>query len=268
MSNKSINVITDGPSCTFVYSNSTLSQSIPTLIKGSSSTACRIWSAPSVSNNCPDLSANYKDILYNNSWNITSTNNNGYDATTELQIYNGLFCTPLATSSNAYLNYSTYLYNSFDYSSLSNETGYRFASFCWKLPQSSSAYTGLSFTINSISPTLNITNDFLFINGEQIPIFYSFQDTATNAYSSSNFNSVWINANSNANTVATATYSDNTNKYGYYSAGKGASINGTSATIDAFIPAIQVPSTVYLYLRICVPMSKSISFGSITAKVT
>ena len=267
LTSKTINVITDGPSYKLVYE--TLPQSIPDL-STNYVTGYRIWSAPDVSNNCPLLSsfsAPYKDKPYDNSWNITSTNNNGIDATTELQIYNGLFCTKTANSTNAYIDYSSYLYNSLNYSTIST-SGNRFASFCWKLPQSSTSYTGLSFTINSISPIPNIINDYLSINGEKIQIFYCFQDTATNTYSQSNFNSVWINANSNINTVATATYSDNANPNGYYGAGKGASVSGSSATINAFIPAIPVPNTVYLYLRICIPMNKNINFGSVTAKLT
>jgi hypothetical protein len=268
-SSKSINVITDGPSCTLVYT--TLAESILTLSTSTilPSPGYRIWSAPTVNNNCPLLSPLYKDIQYDNSWNISSTNNNGIDATRELQIYNGLFCTKTANSVNAYIDYSSYLYNSLNYSTISSITGNRFASFCWKLPESKSSYSSLSFTINSISPNPTIIDDYLSINGQKIQILYCFQDTAaTNIYSQSNFNSVWINANSNVNTVTTATYSNTANSYGYYSAGKGASVSGSSATIGAFIPAIGVPNTVYLYLRICVPMSVSISFGSVTAKLT
>jgi len=212
----------------------------------------------------------HKVFLYDNFWNINSTNNGGYDATTELQIYNGLFCTPLATSSNAYLNYSSYLYNSsIDYSTISS-AGYRFASFCWKLPKSDTAYTGLSFTINSISPTpILLNNNYLSIDEEQIQFFYCFQDASTNTYSQSNYNSVWIKANfTSANDVTTATYFNINNKYGFYTTGKPATLNSNVATISAFIPGISVPDNVYLYLRICIPMNKNISFGSVMAKVT
>lgn len=276
LTSKTINVITDGPSCTLVYT--TLAQSIPTLTAGLTDYAgYRIWSAPDVSNNCPLLSsfsAPYKDKPYDNSWNITSTNNNGIDATTELQIYNGFFCTKTANSTNAYIDYSSYLYNSFNYSTILSTSGnYRFASFCWKLNPSLSSYTGLSFTINSISPNPTKTsNGYILIDGVQIPIFYSFQDTATNVYSNLKFNSVWINANSNVNNVDGATYFNDNNKYGTYTGNGSTSISGNNANnanIIAFIPSVNpVLSTVYLYLRICIPMNKNISFGSVTAKLT
>lgn len=271
LTSKTINVITDGSSCTLVYT--TLAQSIPTLTAGLTDYAgYRIWSAPDVSNNCPLLSsfsAPYKDKPYDNSWNITSTNNNGIDATTELQIYNGFFCTKTANSTNAYIDYSSYLYNSLNYSTIST-SGNRFASFCWKLNPSLSSYTGLSFTINSISPNPTKTsNGYILIDGVQIPIFYSFQDTATNVYSNLKFNSVWINANSNVNNVDGATYFNDNNKYGTYTGNGSTSISGNNANIIAFIPSVNpVLSTVYLYLRICIPMNKNISFGSVTAKLT
>ena len=106
----------------------------------------------------------------------------------------------------------------------------------------------------------------------QIPIFYSFQDTATNVYSNLKFNSVWINANSNVNNVDGATYFNDNNKYGTYTGNGSTSISGNNANnanIIAFIPSVNpVLSTVYLYLRICIPMNKNISFGSVTAKLT
>ena len=128
----------------------------------------------------------------------------------------------------------------------------------------------LSFTINSLNLPSLLDNKYLLINGEQIQIFYCFQDTTTNIYSQSNFNSVWIKANFTSTIdVTNATYFDTNNKYGFYTTGKPATLNGNVATINAFIPSVNpVPSTVYLHLRICIPMEKNISFGSVMAKVT
>jgi hypothetical protein len=267
LTSKSMNVITDMPSYTLVYS--TLSASIATLNANTPANGYRIWSAPSVSNNCPDLLYNgtsYLSIPYNNNWDITSTNQSGYNVTTELLISNGQF----TTVRSAYLDYSGYLMNSgINYSGIS-ATGYRFASFCWKLNASNTAYTNLSFTINSIlTPTLT-DSKLLLMNGVQAPIFYAFQDTSSPSYNDTTFNTVWINANSNTNGVSSGNFYDTNNKYGYYGGITSAAVtlSGSNATINAFIPAINpVKATIYLYLRIAVPMNTEIKFGSVSATI-
>jgi hypothetical protein len=268
LTSKSMNVITDMPSYTLVYS--TLSANIATLTANNLAYGYRIWSAPSVTNNCPDLLYNgttsYLSIPYDNSWNITSTNQSGYNVTTELLISNGQF----TTVRSAYVDYSGYLMNSgINYSGIS-ATGYRFASFCWKLNASNTAYTNLSFTINSIlTPTLT-DSKLLLMNGVQTPIFYAFQDTSSTSYNDTTFNTVWINANSNTNGVSSGNFYDTNNKYGYYGGITSAAVtlSGSNATINAFIPAINpVKATIYLYLRIAIPMTTDMKFGSVSATI-
>jgi hypothetical protein len=156
-----------------------------------------------------------------------------------------------------------------NYSGIS-ATGYRFASFCWKLNASNTAYTNLSFTINSIlTPTLT-DSKLLLMNGVQAPIFYAFQDTSSPSYNDTTFNTVWINANSNTNGVSSGNFYDTNNKYGYYGGITSAAVtlSGSNATINAFIPAINpVKATIYLYLRIAVPMNTEIKFGSVSATI-
>jgi len=263
------NVIIDGPSNTLVYS--TLAQNIPTLTTNTA--GYRVWSAPTVQNNCPELNYNgiyYKDISYNNAWNITSTNNGGYDATSELLVSNGLFRTP---GSGGYINYSTYLNNTFNYSSIS-ATGFRFATFCWKLAgKNPGFYSNLSFTINSISPNPSTNaSSLLTINGKQIQVLYFFQDESqTSTFSGSVFNSVWIDGNKNTNLVNKDTFFDtnNNNKYGFYGGNSSVTISGSTATINVFIPPIDpVKNTIYLYLRLAIPMDVNIGFGSVTATIS
>ena len=273
-SSNSINVITDGASNTFVYS--TLSQTIQSL--SSNTVGFRIWSAPSISNNCPNLKysgTDYYNIPYNNSWSIASNNNSGYDATSELQVYNGTFLTPAFNSTNAYLNYSIYSNNSYNYSSIASETGYRFASFCWKIPQSSRAYVSISFTINS-----SVSNHFRNVNGGKITVnnidllmFYSIRDATTNNYDGTNINTVWINANSNNNPPTSTTYFLSQNTYGNLGGLNSIttpSINatGSTASFNVFVPATVTSNSTYLYFRIGFPMNSSLSFGTVTSSIS
>jgi hypothetical protein len=278
------NVIVDGPSNTLVYSTFPTS-SIPILQTNTPNTAgYRVWSATSVSNNCPDLKYNgttyYRTIKYDNEWDIASDNNNDYDATTELLVSNGRFRTKgNAGSSAGYLDYTNSLYNStIDYSGIP-ASGLRFATFCWKLTQKTgtpSYYQNLSFTINSISNPSGAPGS-LKMNNSLINIFYLFQDESpsnSSRFSSDVFNSVWIDGNSNTNEVTTANYYDITKPYGHYSglssSKGGVVITGTTtATINVFIPLINsVSDSTYLYLRLGIPMDVSISFGSVTATIS
>jgi len=261
-------VIIDGLSNTLLYS--TLSQSIPTA-SSSSVPGYRIWSAPSLSNNCPDLSyggTTYRTIAYDNTWDITMTNG-GYDATTELIVYNGLFSTPIR---GGYINYSNYLNNTVNYSSVAR-SGYRFASFCWKLSTRNNSYSSLSFTIHSISPTPAKSGaGLLQINSRQIQVLYCFQDESQpSTFSTNIFNSVWIDGNNNDNGVTSSTFFDTSKPYGYYGgiASSGVIINSNNATINVFVPSVNpVGNSTYLYLRLAIPMDVSIGFGSISVAIS
>jgi hypothetical protein len=255
-----------------------LSQSIPTL--GTNTPGYRVWSAPTIQNNCPDLKYNgttyYKDISYNNAWDITSTSSNpgNYNVTTELLVSNGLFRTP---GSGGYLNYTNSLYNStINYSNIQATTNtFRFATFCWKLGQNLSGYTNLSFTINSISNASKNIDGLLTMNDRKIQVLYFFQDESSSTFSSSVLNSVWIDGNSTSNVAANlSNYFDTNNLYGYYngfnSSKGGVVITGTTtATINVFIPTNGVNNnTTYLYLRLAIPMDVNISFGNVTATIS
>ena len=267
---KTISVITDGPSRALAYGVT----GVPTLVANTSAPGFRIWSAPSVSNNCPDMlynGASYYTIPYDNLGNLTSTDPTGCGK--ELLLSNGLFSTP-STVPSAYIDYSGYVGNSgINYSSINSSSGYRFASFCWKLTQAASAYTGLSFTINSIYNGALTTDGskLLLMNAVKIPIFYAFQDTTTTAYSETTFNTVWINANSNTS-LATLAKMSPVNTYGNLGGITSAavSINASfDATLNVFIPTVSpVKNSIYLYLRIAVPMNADIRFGGVSAKIT
>jgi hypothetical protein len=264
------NIMIDGPSYHFVYS--TLSQSIATLSLSSGDVAgFRIWSAPALINNCPNLTNNgttYRNIPYDNTWSIIDINS-GYDARTELLVSNGLFRSRFGNDIY-YLNYSNYLNNSLvNYSAIS-PSGYRYASFCWKLASTTSSYSKLSFTINSISPSPSKNDSgLLMINNRRIQVLYLLQDENASTFSSSIFNSIWIDGNSNSNPVNSSNYFETANPNGYYGgiSNNGVTISGNSANINVFIPSLPVSNASYLYLRLVIPMDVSIGFGSVTAMI-
>ena len=264
ITSKTIKVITDGPSYVLAYSV----QSIPTLNVTEPTAGFRIWSAPTVSNYCPDLSYNgtfYLNFPYDNSKKIKNS-----DYESELFISNGLFATP-ASSTGGYIDYDDYILNSrVYYQTILGYPGvYKFVSFCWKLGESASSYRMISFTIDSIdTPTYQPGTGTLFMNNEKVKMFYAFQDTSQpTTYNGNTLNSGWIDANStDGNGSSMGTYWLPGNRYGNYGGNLSVIISGTTATVNAFIPSTNpVNNYVYLYLRIVVPSDKSIRFGKVSA---
>ena len=257
----------------------TLGQSIQQLV--SNTIGYRIWSAPSVTNNCPDLKFNrpepdvdveFHTIPYNNSWDISNANNSGYDATAELQVYNGSFITKAFNSTNAYINYSSYLHNTYNYSTIPDDK-IRFASFCWQIPESTVSYTSLFFTINSNgSQFKNYNASKIQVNNTDLLMFYAIRDTSTSTYNDQNINTVWINANKNDSKVNSSNYFLTDNTYG--NLGGLLSIttpdtnsSSNSFTISVFVPAVKTSSSTYLYFRIGCPMTTSLSFNNVSSSI-
>ena len=291
----SLNIIMDPLSRALVYQTQPSSipiltgstSALPTLIPG-----FRIWSAPITTNAsapvgtlCPDLSYNgilYYTIPYDNAGSLTSTDPTGCGR--ELLISNGIFSTPTKNPS-AYIDYSGYAGNAgLNYSTILNTAGaYRFATFCWKLPALTKALTNLIFTINSIYNLNSVDAGVIQSNGENMSIFYAFQNADNpSSFPSSNsriYNSAWINANlattigANATTFANS-YNNVRTRFGSLGQlsldttppNSDVPIASGTATFNVFIPVTSpIPANVYLYLRIGLPLNKDCRFGSVRA---
>ena len=290
LTSKTFNVITDAASVTFA--NAMNQSSIPLLIVGTPVVGRRVWSAPSVSNNCPDLSYNgilYYNCPYDNSWDITSANqtsaNGSVDTSSELIIRNGLF----TTAASSYIDYTTRVGNTgINYSGVAR-TGYRFVTFCWKMPtRTGGGYGGLTFTFNSINSltpyntgilTLGINNPLSDV-GQQILAFYAFQDAAApsfvNTQFESKYNTYWLSGNNKTAQFAGAGNMFITNssqyRYGYYTALKTSisPVSGSTTNLSVVMPLLNTTNnTTYLYLRLGIPMSNTnIQFGSVSATLS
>jgi hypothetical protein len=107
------------------------------------------------------------------------------------------------------------------------------------------------------------------INNRRIQVLYLLQDENASTFSSSIFNSIWIDGNSNSNPVNSSNYFETANPNGYYGgiSNNGVTISGNSANINVFIPSLPVSNASYLYLRLVIPMDVSIGFGSVTAMI-
>jgi hypothetical protein len=256
-----ISAIIDGPSATLV--TSTLAQTIPTLTPSSSATTgYRVSSGTAGAANVPPFNASgtpYANTAYDNTASLVSNQ--------ELQIVNGKFTTP-SGQANSYLNYSSSLSNTVNYSGIS-ATGYRYATFAWRL--AAGTYSTLVFSILSTSTVTN-TGNLAYMGGSPIYLFYRIEDTASSAPTNlSNRSSAWINGNSTSGTQTGSgnyylpTDSTQTPNWGL----NAITINGTSSTaFNVQIPAFTISTqTVNLYCRIGLPMNVAGSFGSVTADV-
>jgi hypothetical protein len=258
-----IPAIVDPLSVTLVYT--TLPQSIPLI----NNIGYHTKSGISGTQNVPPYASYYLNP-YDHTASIISSS-------LELQIFNGRFQTR-GTTTNGYLNYSTYKYgpsstNSLDYSTTNiPATGYRYATFVWKV-NSGATYTTLTFTINNTNIALtNNSNDGAGIGATPIQLFYKIEDSsgptppavATNGI----YTTAWINGNSKVGIYTSAGNYNLPSNYqsAQYVGLKSITLNGTTSTLFtetlpfAFIPA----STSYIYCRIGLPMNLDFGFQSVT----
>ena len=322
-SNYYVSTIADGPSYTLVATGSpTIPTTIPTLTTSGAVVGARCWSAgsalTSVTNtntntlNAPTSmpgysfsnpttignSSNFASVLYNQSWYLTDsgTNNGGYDATTELQVADGLFITPFTTTDGTtrigYKDYHTYYGNtSVSPASLVNYTtiagGYRYTTFVWKLATSSVYNSGtVTFTLHNVRNIIQDSGNPAFAKtsaGNPLYILYRFEDTTDiyptlgldgfYAFNTATYTTIWLNGNAidytapvgngNYNLVYTNNYPTSAYVRGGF---KATALAGGNFSIQVGIPSFPVSAnTVYLYFRVGLPMSDDIDFSYATA---
>jgi hypothetical protein len=271
----SISAIVDGPSVTLVYT--TLAQTLPTVIVANSpSTGYRITSAVAGAGNVPPFNNGgtpYASNAYDNTLDITGTQ--------ELQVSNGKFTTP-GGQTYAYTNYSgTYytatLTNSVNYNSANiPATGYRYATFSWKLGGSSGTlYKGLEFRLYNTSG-VSIINNLAYAGSYPIQLYYRLEDTASSAPTNgTNFSSAWINGNSLDTSVNPAAGSGTYYKPTTYTDTPYSGLQATTANIGGYtkfpvyiLPVNVTTQNINIYCRIGIPMNVSFSFQYIAAVVS
>ena len=226
----------------------------------------------------------YVDFSYNHAWDLTSQDNNGYDATQELQIFNGSYGSKGSeVNRKGYLNYTNYNIsssdkNTLDYSTITN-SNYRFATFCWKCNENLRNYTKISFVMKGITQTIDTPNKKPTISGQPIYFYYRLEDNNNpTTFDNAHINTLWIDANSTTLYITTSNYCKLTLS-GYISGtllgGKNSDYKymnrfiDDSLTINALIPSFSVSNTanIYIYLRVGLPMSVDINFTHITCSL-
>jgi hypothetical protein len=151
----------------------------------------------------------YRTIPYNQTWDISSSSGT-YNTTAEILVHKGAFSTP---GMGGYIDYRPYLwssntYNIVDYSTTTiSQTGYRYATFVWKINTSSSSntYTTMNIILNNVKSTpaidYNTFNKTASIDGKDLQVFYRFEHTSNLTPTQvseppTNFTTIWANANS------------------------------------------------------------------------
>ena len=301
LSNTSLpsNILTiyDQPSYNLITNPTLYPTSVQTVGNGTKSnlsdiTGFRVWS-DNTSGNVPanvtslPSTIRYIDISYNHSWDLTSQNNDGYDATQELQIFNGAYGSKGTSqlNRNGYLDYTIYNKSSseqnvLDYSSITNTNiDYRFATFCWKCNENLSNYTKIAFVMKGITQTIDNPNKKPSVSGKPIYVYYRLEDNDNpDKFSAAYKNTLWIDANSSTNAITASNYYKvNLTDYvsGILLGGNNTDsrftntfING-ELTINVLIPSLSISnnSNIYIYLRVGLPMSVDINFTHVTCSL-
>jgi hypothetical protein len=240
----------------------------------------------------------YASVLYNQTWSLTDSgtyNTGTYDATTELQVADGVFITPNSTSNSltiGYKNYNSYLINSnvsptslVNYTSIS-ATGYRYTTFVWRLGAGNYGAT-VTFTLYNVRNIVQkVANPAVAVTaaGNPLYILYRLEDTANiypsidpgtglYAFDTATKTTIWLNGNANDPTKVVGTtnyYQLLTNDYptsAYVRGGFVAtSTGGGNFSIQVAVPApVVISNTMYLYCRIGLPMTDDVDFSYISA---
>ena len=314
-----ISIIADGPSYSLIAAPSpTIPTTIPTVGTTGTVVGARCWSGGSalttVLNTNPNPinaptylpgysfsglttignTSNFASVLYNQAWYLTDTggNNSGYDATQELQVADGLFITPNSTSNSikiGYKNYNGYYNNSIgsliNYGSIS-ATGYRYATFVWRLQASTTYPAYLNFTFNNVRNITSNTGGTAYVqtsSGNPIYVLFRFEDSAllypsidvgsgNYQFPTNYYTSIWANANGLDIFPLTGTnyYYVYTNNYPTSAYVRGtfnsSLVSGNNVILQANVPTVApTTSPFYLYCRVGLPMTDDVYFASISA---
>jgi hypothetical protein len=202
----------------------------------------------------------------------------------DLQICNGYYRTKKGISATSggsnpvgYLDYSNYFYdlntqNTVNYSTISETTGYRYATFSFKAAQNTAPYTKIQFSINGAS-TITIPQDATkpTIGSTRLYCYYRIENGDLPASYGLTFpkNTTWFDALDNSTPLSTNNYFNNE----IVPSAKGSTTNvydGNAYTINCDCPSLVVGSTdnIYVYFMICAPMKEQFSFSSVSSKFT
>ena len=224
-------------------------------------------------------SAQYATIPYNHAWDLTNSTVSGItpDTTEELQIFNGKHYTRGSTLSG-YYDYRPFYYtqtalNTVNYSGIV-ATGYRYATYCWSVTALGgiTQYSALTFTLFSTSPTPAIVTNSAYVGGQKMLLYYRFEDSASPVPTTADsLSSIWLDANTQGATVTSGNFFNPTDN----SATRPGLIldpvnSGGNTTFTVAVPKpFQAGlGTVYLYLRVGLPMSVNFSYSYVSATLT
>jgi hypothetical protein len=285
----SIVAIVDGPSATLV--GSTIPASPVAFTSGTSRVGARIYggisqggsSNPSVP---PFLytggsysSAQYATIPYSHTWDITNSTISGIVPNTieELQIFNGKHRTRANTTTGYYdyrrFYYTPALQNAVNYSAVAS-TGYRYATFAWSVSTITGTpqYSALNFVLNAVSPTPTITSGSAYVAGQKLELWYRFEDSASpTPTTADSLSSIWLDANGQGATVTSGNFfnpTDNSATRPGLIADPVNSGGNTTFTVAVPKPFQSGAGTVYIYLRVGLPMSTNFEFSHASGTLT
>jgi hypothetical protein len=224
-------------------------------------------------------------IAYDNTQSIASTTNNYNN---ELQLLNGLFLTKTNTQTGAYANYSNTGTNPIniggpDYSGIVS-TGYRWATFRWRVTNGTMSSLQLIINGITITPTRDTANKLL-VGGSDLKLYYRIENSSYSSGNPSNteytqdaitggraISTIWINANSinnNTNFKQFMGVNSSSGTLGGISSINNVSISGTTVTYPLSCPSINLTAdTIYIYAMIGLPMNINVAFSSLTCSTS
>jgi hypothetical protein len=152
-------------------------------------------------------------IGYNNSISIADNiiiDASGNNYNTEMLVSKGGLITR-GYDPSAFINYSSYYGNSFNYSTIASDTNMRYATFAWNCQRPASGTFGRLNLQITFAPGTTFTNSVggYQVNGSNFILYYRIEDNLAGprpptAFSTTNVSSVWINGNTTTGTAVTS----------------------------------------------------------------
>jgi hypothetical protein len=153
-------------------------------------------------------------------------------------------------------------------------TGYRYATFCWSVTPLGGVtqYANLSFTLVGTTPTPTITLGSAYAGGQKILLYYRFEDSAApQPTDANNLSSIWIDGNTQGATVTSGNFfnpNDNSATRPGLIADPSNAGGNTTFTVAVPKPFQAGTGTVYIYLRVGLPMSVNFAYSYASATLS
>jgi hypothetical protein len=194
----------------------------------------------------------------------------------DLQIYAGYYQSKGSGNTSGYLDYSTYLYgpsltNTLNYNLNIPATGYRYATFGFRVAANAAQYNFIQFSLREVQQTVTFVNGTDYtkpkIGNTRLYFYYRIEDRNDRTLKISGRSTAWFDATGLKDFSSSDFFDTSLSR----SAGTGTTTYASNTyTMNCICNGMNVGASdlIYVYFRVCVPMNETFSFKYVSSKFT